>query len=125
MATRGLVVKVRINPKVKREIEKYKLKTRLRLRQTTNLAAINIESGAKINLTRNKSVISGRLRSSQAHQMVDDDLGANIGTSVFYGPFVELGTSRSRAKPYLTPAFDKEVPMYVKRVRKIMKEERP
>jgi len=31
---------------------------------------------------------------------------ARIGTNVEYGPYVELGTSRMRAQPYLRPALD-------------------
>ena len=125
MGTRGLVVKVKLNPKVRKLVKKYSKDTQRRLRNTTALAAINIESGSKLNLTKNKSVITDVLRSSMAHQIVDDGFGANVGTNVFYGPFVELGTSRSRAKPYLTPAFEDESPKYIKRIQKIMKEERP
>ena len=31
---------------------------------------------------------------------------ARIGTNIEYGPYVELGTSRMRAQPYLRPAYD-------------------
>lgn len=42
-------------------------------------------------------MISG---SSNAH--------ARIGTNIEYGPYVELGTSRMRAQPYLRPALDEK-----------------
>ena len=32
-----------------------------------------------------------------------------IGTNIEYGPYVELGTSRRRPKPYLRPAFEENV----------------
>lgn len=33
---------------------------------------------------------------------------ARIGTNIEYGPYVELGTSRMRAQPYLRPALDEK-----------------
>lgn len=47
-------------------------------------------------------VDTGRLRNSISHQV--DGGSAYIGTNVEYAPYVELGTSRTRAKPYLKPA---------------------
>lgn len=49
-------------------------------------------------------VDTGRLRNSLTHE-VDMSQGAVfIGTNVVYGPYVELGTKRQRAQPYLKPA---------------------
>ena len=49
-------------------------------------------------------VDTGRLRNSISHARDDDK--AYIGTNVRYAPFVELGTSRTKAQPqpYLRPA---------------------
>ena len=47
-------------------------------------------------------VDTGRLRNSITH--TTDENTAYIGTNVEYAPYVELGTSRQRAKPYLKPA---------------------
>lgn len=47
-------------------------------------------------------VQTGRLRGSITH--THDDESAYIGTNVEYAPYVELGTSRRTAKPYLKPA---------------------
>ena len=33
---------------------------------------------------------------------------ARIGTNIEYGPYVELGTSRQAAQPYLRPAYDEK-----------------
>ena len=33
---------------------------------------------------------------------------ARIGTNIEYGPYVELGTSRMRAQPYIRPAYDEK-----------------
>lgn len=60
------------------------------------------ERYAKEEITKKKAVDTGRLRNSITH--ATDENTAYIGTNVEYAPFVELGTSRQRAKPYLKPA---------------------
>lgn len=47
-------------------------------------------------------VDTGRLRSSITHQVEGDT--AYIGTNVEYAAYVEYGTSKMRAQPYLKPA---------------------
>lgn len=47
-------------------------------------------------------VDTGNLRNSITH--ATDDTSAYIGTNVEYAPYVELGTVRTRAQPYLRPA---------------------
>lgn len=51
-------------------------------------------------------VDTGRLRSSIVMRRGRDGTGfyVEVGTSVEYAPFVEFGTSRMRAQPFLTPA---------------------
>jgi HK97 gp10 family phage protein len=49
-------------------------------------------------------VDTGRLRNSIGNQVVMDEKAVYIGTNVEYAPYVELGTSRSRPKPFLKPA---------------------
>ena len=49
-------------------------------------------------------VDTGRLRNSITHEIDNDGKAAYIGTNVEYGPYVELGTSRQRPQPFLTPA---------------------
>lgn len=67
-------------------------------------AGLLAEGFAKDNLTRNHSVDTGRLRASVTHQISEDEKAVYVGTNVEYAPYVELGTERSKAKPYLKPA---------------------
>ena len=48
-------------------------------------------------------VDTGRLRNSITHVQMDEETEV-IGTNVEYAPYVELGTHRQRAQPYLRPA---------------------
>ncbi len=55
---------------------------------------------------RNAPVDTGRLRASIVSALGEDGRGlfVDIGTDVTYAPYVELGTSRQAAQPYLRPA---------------------
>lgn len=49
-------------------------------------------------------VDTGRLRNSIAHAVAKNEDAVYIGTNVEYAPYVELGTSRQKAQPFLKPA---------------------
>lgn len=49
-------------------------------------------------------VYTGNLRNSITHKVEKKE--ARIGTNVYYAPFVELGTSKQAAQPYLSPALE-------------------
>jgi phage gpG-like protein len=72
--------------------------------------AIQVEAAAKHNATGRPgpNVITGRLRGSITWRPGEDALSpyVDIGTNVFYAPFVELGTSRAPAYPFLRPALE-------------------
>ena len=99
------------------------------------------ESYAKQNLTDNKSVITGLLRNSITHGVngghtsisaykadvgdgsgtYDGDFSTGgakkgtvviVGTNVEYAPWVELGTTKRKAKPYLQPAIESHLDEY-------------
>jgi phage gpG-like protein len=72
--------------------------------------AIRVESAAKRNASGRPgpNVRTGRLRGSITWRPGVDARSAyvDIGTAVVYAPFVELGTSRSPAYPFLRPALE-------------------
>lgn len=55
-------------------------------------------------------VDTGTLRDSISHAI--DDNTAIIGTNVEYAPYVELGTSKMDAQPYLRPAVENHIKEY-------------
>lgn len=106
-------------------------------------SAMTIEKNAKSNLTSNKSVKTGHLRRGIATNI--GNMEATVHTSnIKYASMVEKGTKAhiikpknkkalywkgafhpvkqvnhpgSKAKPYLIPAFDKEVPYFVEKLK--------
>lgn len=96
------------------------------------------EAYAKTNLTKNRSVISNRLRGSIAHKQISKDTEW-IGTDVEYAPYVELGHHQTpgryvpaikkrlvaswvNGKPYLRPAVENHSDEYEKIIANELKE---
>lgn len=65
-------------------------------------------------------VDTGRLRNSITHQKEEKETEV-IGTNVEYAPYVELGTYRQRAQPYLKPAAENHVEEYIEIIKKSLK----
>ena len=63
---------------------------------------IEAEGNAVAEITDMKAVDTGRLRGSISHAKDNDS--AYIGTNVEYAPYVELGTYRMAARPFLRNA---------------------
>lgn len=63
---------------------------------------LEAEKNAKKNLTEKKAVDTGRLRNSVTH--THDKNTVYVGTNVEYAPYIEFGTSKMAARPYLEPA---------------------
>ena len=57
-------------------------------------------------------VDTGRLRNSITHVIDGGEMAAYVGTNVEYGPYVELGTARQKAQPFLRPAAQDHVGEY-------------
>jgi HK97 gp10 family phage protein len=56
-------------------------------------------------------VDTGRLRNSITHQQIEKNTEA-IGTNVEYAPYVEMGTQRMKAQPFIKPAAEDHVSEY-------------
>ena len=72
--------------------------------------AIRVESSAKryaSGVGGGPNVRTGRLRDSIAWRPGSDHTPyVDIGSAVEYAPYVELGTSRAHARPFLRPALE-------------------
>lgn len=57
-------------------------------------------------------VDTGNLRNSITHTVDGENLVAYLGTPVEYAPYVEMGTIKMRAQPYIRPAFENHMEEY-------------
>lgn len=106
-------VEVRGIPQAKRLLATIPVESAKIVRREIRRSALNVQAGAK----RRAPVDTGRLRNSIATAFENGGLTGLIGTNVEYAKFVEFGTRRARAKPYLHPAFEEEWPRFVARLR--------
>lgn len=65
-------------------------------------------------------VRTGRLRNSLTHEVVTDENAVYIGTNVEYAAFVEMGTQKMSARPYLRPAITNHTEEYKDLVEKAL-----
>ena len=67
------------------------------VRKKLTLSALVVERRAKMNCP----VDTGALRRSITHELSPDGKTAVVGSNMEYAAFVELGTSKMAARPYL------------------------
>lgn len=71
-------------------------------------AAYSIEADAKAKV----AVDTGTLRRSIHSVFENGGLRGIVGPSVLYGKFVEFGTRRMGARPYMRPAAERQLPKF-------------
>lgn len=87
------------------------------MQKALNTCALKVERDIKANMTPNgpsapgeaPAVDTGRLRASITHRIEHDggESAAYVGTNVEYAPWLEFGTSRMRARPFMVPAMNR------------------
>lgn len=65
-------------------------------------------------------VVTGTLKKSAYVNGKRNRLGAQIGHKVHYAVYVEFGTTKQRAQPYLLPSFERITPMMINEIKKIL-----
>ena len=127
-------------------LTKYDKETRQSLQELLTKTALAVERDAKNNLTNNGSVDTGRLRFSvysdtSRVKFLVAEVGTKLSdvprrsykssrkngrknlrwnTNVEYAPHVEYGTKKSKAKPFLRPAYDKNIQKMNKKMKEIL-----
>lgn len=76
-------------------------------------ATLDIEARA----TARTPVLTGTLRRSIASVFENGGLTGRVGPSVFYGKFIEFGTRRMGARPFMRPAAEAVLPRFAERVK--------
>lgn len=67
-------------------------------------------------------VDTGNLRNSITHAVVSAEDAVYVGTDVEYAPYVEMGTRRTAAQPFLRPAATEHGPTYRSILRRNLEE---
>lgn len=92
---------------LERDLEKGAAKVEALAPRVVAKVALDIERDAKINAP----VDTGNLMGSIGAEV--DGLTAEIGPTAEYGGYVEYGTSKMHAQPYMGPATEKNTPAFV------------
>lgn len=79
------------------------------------------ESHAKEYLTIQGAVDTGNLRNSVTHDTENGGKTVVIGSAVKYAPYIELGTYKMAARPYLRPAIEKHIDEYKSLLEEVLK----
>jgi len=77
------------------------------LQKALEQIGLTVERQAKINVSQSSGhprVQTGRLRSSITHEVGQGEVA--IGTNVYYGKYLEFGTSKMPPYPWLFPAVE-------------------
>ena len=104
---------------IKDNTAKAKEEITRRLLQALETVGIEAEADVKIVTPVGET---GRLRNSITHATEETEKAVYIGTNTEYAPYVELGTSKMRAKPYLKPTIEKNAEKYKGIIKNAMRE---
>jgi HK97 gp10 family phage protein len=130
-------------------LAKYGEEVKVDTAKAMNTSMIAVESNAKLNLTQNRTVDTGRLRASiVTTKAKKEDLVASTVVGANYGPYIEFGTGayardylasqdaemqryamqfyvngrgKLPARPFLFPAWEQERPKLEKAIAKLLK----
>jgi len=108
------------NKELKERLKKIEKTATNNIEQALINSALFVERDAKINAP----VDTGRLRQSITHKA--ENFGSNnpavtIGTNVEYSKYVEYGTSKAPAQPFLFPAYNENKQKILKELAKAFK----
>lgn len=87
------------------------------IRAQVGESALRIQEGAK----KRAPVDTGALRNSITVDFYEVGLAAQIGPHMPYAPYVEHGTRKMAAQPFLGPAFHEERPKFEQGIKKAIK----
>lgn len=112
-------IKVDLNLKTDEAKEKVEKAAREAMRDTVVAVAGDARKGSPVLTGNNRRSITEETSGFGSGQIVDQRKieGAVFSTSG-YGGFLETGTSRMGARPYIKPAADREVPKFPQKMKR-------
>ena len=97
------------------------LKSESTAKKMASLAIRKTALDCQASAQRRAPVDTGALRNSIGTEFGDSGMSALIGPTVNYGAYVEFGTSRMSAQPYMSPAMDEVTPGFISALEQIGK----
>jgi HK97 gp10 family phage protein len=97
---------------LKRAFANLSSEARREVKDITRTAASEIEQQAKSRVR----VDTGYTQSTVKKEIAADGLGATVGSNWFKARFLEHGTVKMAARPWLFPAFEMVRPKYLERI---------
>lgn len=113
----GIYVEFKGMEEAEQAFDSLPLAVKNRVREVVKGIALAVQKDAK----ERCPVDTGRLRSSIHVLFRDDEMGAEVGTNVNYAGYVEFGTSRMRARPYMFPAAEEQQDHYTNQMAAALK----
>lgn len=113
MAKAAVAMKLEGADDLKRAFATLSAEVRREVKQITTESADEIKREAKARVR----VRTGHTRDTIERKSEDHGLGAEVGTSWFIGRFIEHGTKKMGARPFLFPAFEIVRPKYLERLK--------
>lgn len=95
-------VKIEGLDKLQEKLQKLEGKIREGVVKALDDSALAVLRSAQIKCP----VDTGNLRASLTKEVNKENLYAVVGTSVYYAPYQEYGTRRTKPHPYLRPAYE-------------------
>lgn len=77
-----------------------------------------IAKDAKARAPESSGTLKKKIRALLKH--VASDLSGHVVADVFYAKFVELGTQKAAAHPYMLPAYEAAIPEFLSKLRAIL-----
>ena len=109
------VISVKNSRKVNSELIRYGKRSGSAILKEVQITGLKVESKAKVRVP----VDTGTLRSSISTKQGKADV--KVSTNVEYAPFVEHGTFKMSARPYLFNSYKEERPRLIARIKRILK----
>ena len=104
--------------------EEIKEIARQQLLTALEAVGLQAEGNVKREIRRLNAIDTGRLLNSITHGVDASDNTAYVGTNVDYAPYVEYGTSKMEARPYLKNGVQKNTKQYKAIFETYMKDEK-
>lgn len=112
-----ITIQVEGGRELSRKISKLNLLASAQVKAAVAESSLNVQRNAR----KRCPVDTGRLRSSINAVFYQGGMTGEVVSAVEYAPYVEFGTHRASAQPFLFPSWEEERPNYLKNIQSVFK----